>query len=101
MSAPRSWQRQVLSLMGVAVIAANWRWATGHIYSLPTEKLPAFISITNNAHYVIGVIVIFALTGKTFTDWKVNSLAGILNRGGSGDTGPSTEPAKPGVEAKD
>ena len=76
---PRSWQRQLLSLLGIIVIAGNWRWATGHLYQLPASALPAFTSITNNAHYVIGVIVIFAVTGKTITDYRVGAISRFLH----------------------
>lgn len=74
----RSWQRQILSLVGIIIVAANWRWAVQHLYSLPAQSIEAFASITNNAHYVIGTIVIFALTGKTITDWKSGTITNLL-----------------------
>jgi hypothetical protein len=72
MNDPRKlpWARLSLCFGGILTVAANWRWAVDHLYSLPPESLAAFQSITNNAQYVIGALVVFAVTGKLVWDWK-------------------------------
>lgn len=74
----RPWQRMTLSLLGVVIIAVNWRWAVTHLYSLPEHSIAGFTSITNNAAYVIGAIVVFMVTGKIIYDWK-NKTEAVVN----------------------
>jgi hypothetical protein len=64
------WQRLLISLLGVLVVALQWRWATNHLYTLPPAALPTFLSINNNTCYVIGAIVIFMVTGKLIYELK-------------------------------
>jgi cation transport ATPase len=63
------WQRLTLSLLGILIIAASWRWSVAHLYSLPEYALTSFTSITTNAFYVIGSIVIFMVTGRLIYEW--------------------------------
>lgn len=77
----RTWQRLVLSLAGVSIIAAMWRWAVFHLYALPPEAMSAFLSITTNAFYVIGAIVIFMVTGRLIYEWKNSTAATVLQEG--------------------
>lgn len=69
-----------LSLIGVAIIAAMWRWATFHLYVLPEHSITAFTSITNNASYVIGAIVVFMVTGRLIYDWKNSTTASVIQQ---------------------
>ena len=66
-------QRLVVSLVGIAVIQASWKWATLHFYSLPPEAFAGFVTITTNAMYVTGAIVVFMVTGRMVYDWKVGT----------------------------
>jgi hypothetical protein len=66
-------QRLVVSLVGIAVIQASWKWATEHFYSLPPEAFAGFVTITTNAMYVTGAIVVFMVTGRMVYDWKVGT----------------------------
>jgi len=70
---PATWQRLVLSIIGVLVIEGSWRWAVCHLYTLPTPALAGFVSITTNAFYVIGAIIIFMVTGKLVYEWKMGT----------------------------
>jgi hypothetical protein len=70
---PPTWQRLVLSVTGVLVIEGSWRWAVAHLYTLPTSALAGFVSITTNAFYVIGAIIIFMVTGKLVYEWKMGT----------------------------
>lgn len=70
---PTTWQRLVLSVIGVLVIQLSWRWAVCHLYTLPTPALAGFVSITTNAFYVIGAIIIFMVTGKLIYEWKMGT----------------------------
>jgi len=70
---PPTWQRLVLSIIGVLVIELSWRWAVCHLYTLPTPALAGFVSITTNAFYVIGAIIIFMVTGKLVYEWKMGT----------------------------
>lgn len=70
---PPTWHRLVLSIIGVLVIQLSWRWAVCHLYTLPTPALAGFVSITTNAFYVIGAIVIFMVTGKLIYEWKMGT----------------------------
>lgn len=60
----------MLSLLGIAIVAGIWQWATWHLYSLPSESIAAFTSITTNALYSISAIVIFMVTGRLVYEWK-------------------------------
>jgi hypothetical protein len=60
-------------MFGIAVVQISWRWATSHLYSLPTEALAGFVSITTNTLYITGAIVIFMVTGKLVYDWRVGT----------------------------
>ncbi len=66
-----------LSLIGIGIIIAEWRWAVFHLYALPAQSIAAFTSITVNANYVIGAIVIFMVTGKLIYDWKNTTVTTI------------------------
>lgn len=67
------WQRLILSLAGILVIQGSWRWAVAHLYTLPVPALAGFVSITTNAFYVIGAIVIFMVTGRLIYEWKMGT----------------------------
>lgn len=69
----QSWQRLTLSLTGVLIISGSWRWAVAHLYTLPVPALAGFVSITTNAFYVIGAIIIFMVTGKLVYEWKMGT----------------------------
>jgi hypothetical protein len=66
-------QRLVVSLVGIAVIQISWKWATEHFYSLPPEAYAGFVTITTNAMYVTGAIVVFMVTGRMVYDWRVGT----------------------------
>lgn len=87
MNGRRTWQRLALSLFGIVIVAANWRWAVNHLYTLPEHSIAAFTSITNNAAYVIGAIVVFMITGRLITDWKTSAFTNLFSR--SEDDPPS------------
>lgn len=73
----KSWRRLTLSVLGIAIVAANWRWAVAHLYTLPEHSIAVFASITNNAAYVIGAIVIFMVTGTLVYDWRNRTMSSI------------------------
>jgi acetyl-CoA carboxylase carboxyltransferase component len=66
-------QRLVISLFGISIVQLSWRWAAGHFYSLPPEAYAGFVTITTNAMYVTGAIVVFMVTGRMVYDWKVGA----------------------------
>lgn len=66
-------QRLIVSLVGIALIQASWRWAVEHLYTLPEVALAGFVTITTNTLYVTGAIVIFLVTGRMVYDWKVGT----------------------------
>ena len=66
-------QRLVVSLVGIALIQASWRWAVCHLYSLPHEALAGFVTITTNAMYGTVAIVVFMVTGRMVYDWKMGT----------------------------
>lgn len=66
----KSWQRLTLSLVGIVIIAAMWRWGVYHLYHLPEHSIAAFVSLTTNAFYTTSAIVIFMVTGRLIYDWK-------------------------------
>jgi hypothetical protein len=68
-----TWQRLILSLVGILLIQASWRWAVAHLYSLPHEAYAGFVTITTNSFYVIGAIVIFMVTGRLVYEWKMGT----------------------------
>lgn len=74
------WQRLFASLVGIGIVLLDWRWAVNHLYSLPEHSISAFVSITNNAHYVIGSIVIFMITGKLIFDWKNQTASQVVEQ---------------------
>ena len=63
------WQRLALSLLGIIIIVLCWRWAVCHLYTLPEAALAGFVSLTTNAFYVIGSIVVFMVTGRLIYEW--------------------------------
>jgi hypothetical protein len=66
-------QRLIVSLLGIALIQASWRWAVEHLYTLPEVALAGFVTITTNTLYVTGAIVIFLVTGRMVYDWRVGT----------------------------
>jgi hypothetical protein len=66
-------QRLIVSLIGIALIQASWRWAVAHLYALPEVALAGFVTITTNTLYVTGAIVIFLVTGRMVYDWKMGT----------------------------
>jgi hypothetical protein len=70
---PTTWQRLVLSTIGVITIEGSWRWAVAHLYTLPAQSIAGFVTITTNSFYVIGAIVIFMVTGRLVYEWKLGS----------------------------
>ena len=66
-------QRLLVSLVGIALVQISWRWATEHFYSLPPEAFAGFVTITTNAMYVTGAIVVFMVTGRMVYDWKMGT----------------------------
>lgn len=77
----RSWQRLLLSLLGVAVIGVCWYVAIQHLYSLKPEALASFTTITTNAFYVIGAIIIFMVSGRLIYEWKNQTVSHIIEEG--------------------
>lgn len=66
-------QRLIVSIIGIALIQASWRWAVAHLYALPESALAGFVTITTNTLYVTGAIVIFLVTGRMVYDWKMGT----------------------------
>jgi hypothetical protein len=66
-------QRLVVSLVGIGLIQASWRWAVAHLYTLPDVAMAGFVTITTNSMYVTGAIVVFMVTGRMVYDWKVGT----------------------------
>ncbi len=66
-------QRLIISLIGIALIQASWRWAVAHLYTLPEIALAGFVTITTNTLYVTGAIVVFLVTGRMVYDWKMGT----------------------------
>jgi hypothetical protein len=66
-------QRLIVSIIGILIIQASWRWAIAHFYSLPHEAYAGFVTITTNTLYVTGAIVIFLVTGRMVYDWKMGT----------------------------
>ena len=66
-------QRLIVSLIGIALIQASWRWAVEHLYTLPEVALAGFVTITTNTLYVTGAIVVFLVTGRMVYDWKMGT----------------------------
>ena len=66
-------QRLVVSLVGILIVQLSWKWATLHFYSLPPEAFAGFVTITTNAMYVTGAIVVFMVTGRMVYDWKMGT----------------------------
>lgn len=73
----KPWQRMALSSFGIGIVAAMWRWGVYHLYSLPEHSIAAYASMTNNAAYVIGAIVIFMVTGRLIYEWKNDTAAAV------------------------
>jgi hypothetical protein len=66
-------QRLIVSLVGIGLIQASWRWAIAHLYTLPDVALAGFVTITTNSMYVTGAIVVFMVTGRMVYDWKMGT----------------------------
>jgi hypothetical protein len=66
-------QRLIVSIIGIALIQASWRWAVEHLYTLPEPAFAGFVTITTNTLYVTGAIVIFLVTGRMVYDWKIRT----------------------------
>lgn len=73
------WQRMALSLIGILIIAGMWKWSVNHLYSLDPAAFSAFVSLTTNASYVIGAIVIFMVTGRLVYEWKNQTVSSVQN----------------------
>lgn len=74
------WQRLSLSLLGISVVAGMWRWAIFHLYTLPDHSISSFNSITNNAFYVIGAIIIFMVSGRLIYEWKNETASTVIEQ---------------------
>jgi len=66
-------QRLVISIFGISIVQLSWKWAAEHFYSLPPEAFAGFVTITTNAMYVTGAIVVFMVTGRMVYDWKMGT----------------------------
>jgi uncharacterized membrane protein YcjF (UPF0283 family) len=75
---PKSYHRVMLSLIGVIVIVLTWMQAVPHLYQLPPAAMASFTTITVNAQYVIGAIIIFMVTGRLVYEWKSNMTSQII-----------------------
>jgi hypothetical protein len=64
------WHRLVLSLFGISIVEATWWFAIKYLYTLPTAAIAGFVSLTTNAFYVQGAIVIFMVTGVLIYNWS-------------------------------
>lgn len=74
------WQRLALSLLGISILVAIWRWATWHLYSLPEHSISAFASLTNNTVYAIAALVIFFVTGRLVYEWKNQTTSEVVQK---------------------
>jgi hypothetical protein len=75
------WQRLALSLLGILAIGGTWHMAINHLYSLPPESFASFTTLTVNAQYVVGAIVIFMVTGRLVYEWKMDTAAKVIEAG--------------------
>lgn len=76
MKTPRKglpWQRLLLSIIGIALVGITWHVAIQHLYTLKPEAFAPFTTLTINAQYIIGAIVIFMITGHLVYDWKMTT----------------------------
>jgi len=77
----KSWQRMTLSMLGLVIIVLTWMQAVAHLYDLPPAALASFTTITVNAQYVIGAIVIFMVTGRLVYEWTNSTASSIVEQG--------------------
>ena len=70
-----------LSLFGIIIVVLTWMQAVAHLYSLPVHSLASFTSLTVNAQYVIGAIVVFMVTGRLVYEWRSNTVSQISEIG--------------------
>jgi hypothetical protein len=76
-----TWQRITVAMLGIGIEVGIWQWATWHLYSLPSEAISSFTTITVNCFYVIASLVIFFVTGKLIYDLKVDTVAQVVTKG--------------------
>lgn len=69
----KSWQRMALSLLAIGIIASMWRWSIMYLYTLPTDALASFTTLTTNSMYTISSVVIFMISGRMLYEWKMNT----------------------------
>jgi hypothetical protein len=65
----------------VAVIGGTWYIAVQHLYSLPADALASFTTLTVNAQYVVGAIVVFMVSGRLIYEWKMDTASKIEEAG--------------------
>jgi len=87
------WQRLSLSILGIAIVMFEWRWATNHLYSLPVTSVAAFTTITVNSLYVVGALVVFFVTGRLVYEWKSSTANQLISQ--VTDTYANTIPVPP------
>lgn len=74
----RPWQRLALSLFGVICTMLIWHVAIDKLEGIKPEAIASFTTLTVNTQYVIGIIVIFMVTGKMVTDWKTGTVSQVI-----------------------
>ncbi|XHR27562.1 MAG: hypothetical protein ACFUZC_16650 [Chthoniobacteraceae bacterium] len=82
-SAPKTrlpWHRLLLSLFGIVLLAAHWRWAVHHLYSLPEYAMAAFASVTVAFMGAVAAVVIFMVTGNRVNGTVSDLAVGLLGR---------------------
>lgn len=75
------WQRLTLSLIGIGLIGLTWHLAIQHLYTLKPEAFASFTTLTVNAQYVIGAIVVFMVTGRLVYEWKMDTASQVIEQG--------------------
>ena len=76
----KSWQRMALSIFGIFCTMLIWHIAIGRLEGIKPEAIASFTTLTVNTQYVIGIIVIFMVTGKMVTDWRTGTLSQVITQ---------------------
>jgi hypothetical protein len=72
------WQRLSLSLLGIVIMVALWRWSVNHLYTLPPTSIAAFTSITTNCYYAVAVLVVFFVSGQLVWSWINSTSSSVI-----------------------
>ena len=76
----KSWHRLALSLFGVICTMLIWHIAIERLSGIKPDYVAAFTTLTVNTQYVVGSIIVFMVTGKLVSDWKMNTVSELAVR---------------------